>query len=99
MELHNNAPRRVIGVQMGIYEEEQRKAKERQRNGAAQKGKAEGSAGKSGTSEASEATAKRVGGTTKDMVKKAAWLEEHAPEELEEVRKGRVLVAAPPSRL
>lgn len=89
----------AIAVQMGIYEDEVRKARQRMKDGAAKGGAANGNGEGGGTvpppsvpatdkKEAAQEAANRVGGTSAKQVRQAAWLNENAPSELEAVRRG-----------
>jgi hypothetical protein len=77
-------------VQMGIYEEEVKKARERIKNGGAKEGSSNGKMEGSVTvtppsgdpaeeGKASEEDANRVRDTAGTQVRRAVWLSEHAP--------------------
>lgn len=83
----NSGQKAAIAIELGIYEEEVRKAKAREENGKASDPSAATALG-SKSGKAAEATAKKVGGTSERTVERVAYLHEHAPEEAEAVRRG-----------
>ncbi len=87
----------AIAVQIGIYQEEVRKARERldearqrsgetKRNGVGDNKKISPTPSpdeSKGDGSAASKTAERVGGTSKAQIQKAAWLQDNAPQELD----------------